>query len=111
MHLQARTDWARGKACTAGGARCGPTVSTTLRPGFEDAPVTRAWISETIGLQPHGLVKAESWWESFSRETEPALPAQAILADRAAVADQLRQALSGGGQLMTIAGSGRAVAA
>jgi hypothetical protein len=104
---QGREGWARGKAHDGRWRQVRAYGVDDLESWLEDAPVTWAWISELLGLQPHGLVTAQSWWEGWSRETEPALPAKAILAGRDAVADALRQALARPGQTITIAGSSR----
>jgi hypothetical protein len=78
-----------------------------LETWLEDAPVTHAWISEIIGLTPHGLVTAERWWEAFARTTDPALPAAMLLAGRDKAFEALREILGGGGRSVTIAGGSR----
>lgn len=104
---QGRDAWARGKATNAHWREVRAYGVDDLESWLEDAPVTWAWVSELLGLQPHGLVTAQNWWEGWSHGTEPAVPAKAILAGRDGVADKLREALAGPGQTITIAGSSR----
>ena len=49
---------------------------------LDDAPATRVWLSEELGLRPTGLKSAERWWSSWSSQTTPALPPSVPLAGR-----------------------------
>src|SRR6266849_845320 len=60
---QDRDDWARAKAQEGRWREVRAYGVDDLEAWLEDAPVTSAWISELLGLQPHGLVTAQSWWE------------------------------------------------
>jgi hypothetical protein len=104
---QDREDWARGKAEEGRWREVRAYGVDDLESWLEDAPVTWAWISELLGLQPHGLVTAQGWWESWSRATEPAFPAKAILAGRDSIVEALRTTLAGPGEVITIAGASR----
>jgi hypothetical protein len=70
---------------------------------LDEAPVTHAWISERLGLNPHGLVTAETWWDGWAAATAPSLPPACVLAGRDSAADDLRKLLAGRGQLITVA--------
>ncbi|MBI3450507.1 MAG: hypothetical protein HY049_16550 [Acidobacteria bacterium] len=74
---------------------------------LEQAPVTHAWISEHLGLHPHGMQSAEYWWETWSRSTTPALSPELILAGRADAVAKLRSRLGGAPQVTTIQGGSR----
>jgi hypothetical protein len=76
-------------------------VDTWLR----HAPVTHAWLSEKLGLQPHGVITTQAWWDRFARATDPALTAKVILAGRDETATEFRQRLAAEGHLITIAGA------
>ena len=75
-----------------------------LETWLESAPITHAWISERLGLKPHGLQTAEAWWTSWSKATEPALPGDVILAGRDNVAQRLRETLAGPPQIISLGG-------
>jgi hypothetical protein len=45
-----------------------------LHGWLDEAPVTHAWLSELMGLTPHGLKTTARWWEDWSGRTDPALP-------------------------------------
>lgn len=76
-----------------------------LETWLESAPITHAWLSELLGLHPHGLLSAETWWASWSAATEPLFPAAAVLAGRKNNVDALRSKLAGPGQVITIQGA------
>jgi hypothetical protein len=42
---------------------------------LESAPVTHSWVSELLGLAPHGYQAAERWWRKWAAATSPVLPA------------------------------------
>ena len=80
--------WPRGKAWAAEreaeGLWRGVRVidGDDLEAWLEATPAVHYWISEQIGLKPHGVVSAERWWQQFSRRTRPVLPAGLFLAGR-----------------------------
>lgn len=71
---------------------------------LESAPVTHAWISEQLGLAPHGMTTVETWWESWSTATNPTFSPELVLAGRSKEADELRKRLTAAPQLVTVAG-------
>ena len=56
---------------------------------LESTLAVHCWISEQIGLKPHGVETFESWWMSFQSRTRPALPGRLFLAGRGAQRDEL----------------------
>ena len=46
------------------------------------APGAHHWISEHLGLHPRHAVSLDTWWERFSRSTNPQLPERLFLAGR-----------------------------
>jgi hypothetical protein len=102
-----RDTWAKEKAKLGRWREVKAYGVDDLETWLEDAPVTHAWISETIGLTPHGLVTAERWWESFARTTDPALPASVLMAGREKAVEALKESLAAGGRSVTIAGGSR----
>jgi hypothetical protein len=70
---------------------------------LEDAPATRIWISEKLGLRPTGIKSAERWWDDWSTKTTPSLPPDVPLAGRDAGQATLKTFLNGvGGGSLTI---------
>jgi hypothetical protein len=100
-----RTTWANGKR----GEGCWRDVQALgvddLDTWLRQAPVTHAWLSEKLGLQPHGVMTTQAWWKRFAHATDPALTARVILAGRDEIAGELRQCLAADGGLITIAGA------
>lgn len=73
---------------------------------LDDAPATRVWFSEEIGLRPTGLKSAERWWASWSSQTRPALSPAVPLAGRTREAADLRQFIDeSGGGVLTVGGA------
>ena len=78
-----------------------------LHTWLDEAPITHAWISERLGLHPHGLVTAQTWWQGWAAATAPVLPASVVLAGRDGVVEDLRDRLGVAGQLITVAAPSR----
>ena len=65
-----------------------------LETWLEEAPMTHAWISERLRLQPHGLVTAQTWWPGWAAATGPALTADVVFAGREQSAKWMRDELA-----------------
>ncbi len=102
-----RDTWAKEKAALGRWREVRAYGVDDLETWLDDAPVTLAWISEIMGLTPHGLVTAGRWWQGFARATDPALPTSVILAGRAKAVEALQEALAGDGRSVTVAGGSR----
>lgn len=102
-----RDTWAREKAKIGRWREVKAYGVDDLETWLDEAPVTHAWISEAIGLTPHGLVTAERWWEGFARTTDPALPAPVLMAGRDKAVEALKEILAGEARSVTIAGGSR----
>lgn len=50
---------------------------------LETAPVTWAWFSELLNLDPYGLRSVDKWWRTWADQTDPALSPEVVLAGRA----------------------------
>jgi hypothetical protein len=100
-----RTTWAREQ--DAGGrwrSVCAYGLDD-IETWLEAAPVTHAWLSELLGLHPHGLIAAEAWWFRWSGATSPAFPADAILAGRDEAMKAVAARLAQPGQITTVQGA------
>lgn len=49
---------------------------------LETAPITWAWFSEELGLNPYGMQTAETRWEAWSTQTSPVFTPEVVLAGR-----------------------------
>jgi hypothetical protein len=102
-----REEWAASRA----GERRWKSVRAfgvdDIETWLEQAPVTHAWLSEHLGLSPHGLQPAESWWQTWSSRTTPALSPELVLAGRGEAVVDLRSRLGGVPQVTTIQGGSR----
>lgn len=74
---------------------------------IEDAPVTHAWISEQLGLEPYGLHTVDRWWTNWSTQTNPTMPSALMLAGRDDAVAELRQKLGSSPQTITINATSR----
>jgi hypothetical protein len=70
---------------------------------LESAPVTHSWVSELLGLAPHGYQAAETWWRGWAAATNPVLPA-GVLAGRDDAVTVLESRLKGIPAITTIGG-------
>jgi hypothetical protein len=100
-----RVEWARAKSSNGRWKTVRAYGLDDLEAWLESAPVTHAWLSELLGLHPHGLLSAETWWSSWSGSTEPSFPAAAVLAGRGREVCTLQEKLSGSGQIITVQGA------
>lgn len=66
---------------------------------LEEAPITWAWLSERVGLNPYGMRTADGWWESWSGQTDPPTSADLVLSGRDEQRDQLLERFQGSGLL------------
>jgi hypothetical protein len=71
---------------------------------LESAPVTHSWISELLGLAPHGYRAAEAWWRGWARATSPVLPSGVVLAGRDEAGAVLESRLGGTPAITTVRG-------
>lgn len=64
---------------------------------LETAPITWAWFSEELGLNPYGMRTAETWWAAWSQQTDPVMTPEIVLAGRDDVKKATRNRLTGSG--------------
>ena len=69
-----RTSWVNGKRGEGRWRDVQALGVDDLDTWLRHAPVTHAWLSEKLGLQPHGVMTTQAWWERFAHATDPALP-------------------------------------
>jgi hypothetical protein len=99
-----RRTWAAGK----NGVRRWKNVRgygvDDIEEWLESAPVTHSWVSELLGLAPHGYQAAETWWRRWAAATNPVLPAGVVLAGRDDAVAVLESRLGGIPATTTIGG-------
>ena len=66
-----------------------------LEDWLAQAPVTRAWFADHLGLHPGGYRAARDWWRDWASLTSPALPPEFLIAGRDEQARELLQRLAG----------------
>ena len=66
-----------------------------LEDWLAQAPVTRAWFADQLGLHTGGYRAARDWWRDWASWTSPALPPEFLIAGRDAQARELLQRLAG----------------
>lgn len=100
-----RASWATGK-------RDGKVWRDVKALGLDDietwleaAPITWAWLSEELGLSPHGLRTGLTWWRDWAAQTNPALTPEVVLAGRAEAAQDFEDRLASSGSITTVAGA------
>lgn len=64
---------------------------------LETAPVTWAWFSELLNLDPYGLRSVDKWWRTWADQTDPALSPEVVLAGRAEEIGKFDSALKASG--------------
>jgi hypothetical protein len=102
-----RGEWAQGKSGDGRWKAVRALGVDDVDTWLESAPITHAWLSETVGLKPHGIVTAETWWDRWSAATTPPFPSAAVVAGRDNEVAALRGALSAPGRLLTVRASSR----
>jgi len=100
-----RNEWAKAKAKQKRWRAVRAYGVDDVETWLETAPVTHAWLSDLLGLGPHGLQAGESWWESWSKQTEPEVTPQLVLAGRDALSKSLREVFSSAPGITTLSGS------
>ena len=92
--------WAGGQAWAAERRREGRFAGVRvvdaddLEGWLRTAPGALYWISEHLGLHPSDAVSLDTWWERFSRSTNPPLPPDLFLAGRQQQVNELVKRLN-----------------
>ncbi len=99
-----RGDWAKARTAENKWRAVRAYGLDDVEAWIEDAPVTRAWLSEKVGLNPYGFRSAEAWWDNWSNKTTPPLPADLLASGRGDITVKLTEFLASGAGVLTIAG-------
>jgi hypothetical protein len=99
-----REDWASTRSADERWKRVRAIGLDDIEAWLETAPVTHAWISQLIGLHPFGMLPAETWWNDWSPQTNPAIKPELVLAGRSREAEGMVSILGQAPRVTTIRG-------
>jgi hypothetical protein len=99
-----RRTWAAGKSGDQRWKNVRGYGVDDIEEWLESAPVTHSWVTELLGLAPHGYQAAETWWRRWAAATNPVLPAGVVLAGRDDAVAVLESRLGGIPAITTIGG-------
>jgi hypothetical protein len=77
-----RDNWAKNRTAEGTWRQVRAYGLDDLATWLESAPVTWAWFSERLGLEPYGLQTVETFWRAWSQQTAPAFEPSLVLAGR-----------------------------
>ncbi len=78
-----------------------------LEGWLEVTPYVHVWLSEQMGQRPLEVKTLDRWWKTWAAQTQPALPAELLLAGRQHESRELRRALQGTAAAIGLYGSSR----
>lgn len=99
-----RDEWAKNRSADGRWKEVRAYGLDKIDSWLETAPVTWAWFSELIGLNPFGLQSAEAWWNSWVAQTDPPITADILLAGRSDSSEAVLRRLESA-QVTTLAGA------
>ena len=102
-----RSDFAKNKAADGRWKEVRAYGVDDVETWLESAPVTHAWISEQLGLEPYGLQTVDAWWDAWATATTPTLTPEIVLAGRSDTADAVRSTLGGAALVTTVLADSR----
>jgi hypothetical protein len=76
--------------------------ASDLEQRLEHTPAVALWFAEQIGLSGPGVESADQYWDRWSKQSEPHISLEAILAGRSKQNEKLRQAIQSGARIVTI---------
>lgn len=100
-----RTEWANERTAEGRWQAVRALGLDEVDAWLEIAPVTHAWLSEELGMHPHGLRSAEGWWTSWAAQTSPSFAPGMVLSGNDEGVRDLRDRLAGAAQVTTVRGA------
>ena len=85
-----KTEWAISKRSESPWKEVRAYDADDLASWLELAPAVHAWISIRIGKHPQGVTELESFWLAWSRETNPGITPDFLLAGREESVEKVR---------------------
>lgn len=102
-----KDDWAKQKTDEGPWRQVRVLDADDLASWLETAPGVHTWLSILIGKTPPGVIDLESYWETWSGATRPALSPAILLSGREEAATQIREHLRRLGQPFAIRAESR----
>ncbi|MFM7536969.1 MAG: hypothetical protein ACKO91_14410 [Acidimicrobiales bacterium] len=99
-----RSDWSRDRTAEGRWKEVRAHALDEIEMWLEASPVTWAWFSEQLGLNPHGMRSGDFWWSSWSSMTNPSLSPAIVLSGRDAELTRLVEMVDGPPRVVTLAG-------
>ncbi|WP_131812850.1 hypothetical protein [Mycolicibacterium fortuitum] len=99
-----RTNWSTGRKKDGTWKDVRAFGLDDVQTWLESAPVTWAWFSEQVGLQPYGMRTASTWWEAWAQQTSPPATPDLVLSGRSATISAIHDRISRPG-IATLAGA------
>jgi hypothetical protein len=84
-----RNDWAAAKRGDGKWRDVRAYGLDDVETWLEAAPVTWAWFSEELGMNPRGMQTAQTLWDAWASQTSPVLAPDLVLAGRDAAVDAI----------------------
>lgn len=81
--------------------------ATDLEPWLDEAPVTRRWLGQTLGIMGEGVLTPAEWWSDWSSVSKQPISQELVSARRNGECDRLLELLRDGQRVITIAGDDR----
>lgn len=88
-----KEEWAKKKTDEGPWTKVRVLDADDLASWLETAPAVHTWLSDLIGKSPPGATDLESYWETWSKATRPALSPDLLLAGREEAATEIRDRL------------------
>lgn len=102
-----RNDWASSAKAKGAWADVRVYDATDLETWLEEAPVTRRWLGELLGLVGEGLRTPGEWWSTWSSASKPPISRELITSRRNGEGERLLKVLREGKRVITITGDDR----
>lgn len=94
---RARGDWAEVHAWDA----------VDLETWLDEAPATRLWLTERLGLHQTGMSSPEDWYRTWASASSPNIPSRLVAERRGGVAEALIQKLREGDRVIPVVADSR----
>lgn len=78
-----------------------------LEEWMETAPAVHIWLSIHLGKHPHGMIDAESYWQSWAHATNPAISPELVLAGRQETLEYIHRWIDDPSQTLALKGETR----
>jgi hypothetical protein len=78
--------------------------ATDLETWLEEAPASRRWLGELLGVASAGLLTPDEWWTAWSSASHPPMSRDLVTSRRNGESDRLLENLRRGERVVTVSG-------